>query len=170
MQHFIKLLKAGGRAGVVIKNTFLSNTDNASISLRKELLETCNLHTILDLPGGAFPGAGVKTVVLFFDKGSPTKEIQYYQLNLDRNIGKGQPLNLDDLDEFRNLTKDSNSDNIWTLDIKNINEDNYDLSVVNPHIEDEVLPEPSEILKEIQKLEKESTSLISNLEHIINEN
>ena len=80
MQHFIKLLKAGGRAGVVIKNTFLSNSDNASISLRKELLETCNLHTILDLPGGVFPGAGVKTVVLFFDKGSPTKEIQYYQL------------------------------------------------------------------------------------------
>ena len=170
MQHFIKLLKAGGRAGVVIKNTFLSNEDNASISLRKELLETCNLHTILDLPGGAFPGAGVKTVVLFFDKGSPSKEIQYYQLNLDRNIGKGQPLNLDDLDEFRNLTKDSNSENIWTLDIKNINKDTYDLSVVNPHIEDEVLPEPSEILKEIQKLEKESTSLLSNLEQIINEN
>ena len=105
MQHFIKLLKAGGRAGVVIKNTFLSNVDNASISLRKELLETCNLHTVLDLPGGAFPGAGVKTVVLFFEKGSPTKKIQYYQLNLDRNIGKGQPLNLDDLDEFINLKK-----------------------------------------------------------------
>lgn len=170
MQHFIKLLKAGGRAGVVIKNTFLSNEDNASISLRKELLETCNLHTILDLPSGAFPGAGVKTVVLFFDKGSPSKEILYYQLNLDRNIGKGQPLNLDDLDEFRNLTKDSNSENIWTLDIKDINKDTYNLSVVNPHIEDEVLPEPSEILKEIQKLEKESTSLLSNLEQIINEN
>ncbi len=170
LQHFIKLLKAGGRAGVIIKNTFLSNVDNASISLRKELLETCNLHTILDLPGGAFPGAGVKTVVLFFEKGSPTKEIQYYQLNLDRSIGKGQPLNLDDLNEFRNLTKDSNSDNIWTLEIKNINEDHYDLSVVNPHIENEVLPEPSEILKEIQKIEKESASLLSNLEQIINEN
>ena len=68
------------------------------------------------------------------------------------------------------LTKDSNSENIWTLDIKNINKDTYDLSVVNPHIEDEVLLEPSEILKEIQKLEKESTSLLSNLEQIINEN
>ena len=127
MQHFIKLLKAGGRAGVVIKNTFLSNADNASISLRKELLETCNLHTILDLPGGAFPGAGVKTVVLFFDKGSPTKEIQYYQLNLDRNIGKGQPLNLDDLDEFINLKKDTKSDNTWTLNIKDLNQDTFDL-------------------------------------------
>ncbi|MBU0489461.1 MAG: type I restriction-modification system subunit M, partial [Bacteroidetes bacterium] len=64
LQHFIKILKAGGKAGVVIKNTFLSNTDNASIALRKQLLENCNLHTVLDLPGGTFTGAGVKTVVL----------------------------------------------------------------------------------------------------------
>ena len=63
LQHFIKMLKAGGRAGVVIKNTFLSNTDNASVSLRKLLLESCNLHTVLDCPGGTFQGAGVKTVV-----------------------------------------------------------------------------------------------------------
>jgi type I restriction enzyme M protein len=64
MQHFLKILRAGGKAGVVIKNTFLSNTDNASVSLRKLLLESCNLHTVLDLPGGTFTGAGVKTVVL----------------------------------------------------------------------------------------------------------
>ncbi|MDO9014662.1 MAG: N-6 DNA methylase, partial [Polynucleobacter sp.] len=69
LQHFIKILKAGGKAGVVIKNTFLSNTDNASISLRKQLLESCNLHTVLDMPSGTFQGAGVKTVVLFFEKG-----------------------------------------------------------------------------------------------------
>src|SRR5205823_7917552 len=50
LQHFIRMLKAGGRAGVVIKNTFLSNTDNASVSLRRQLLDTCNLHTVLDCP------------------------------------------------------------------------------------------------------------------------
>ena len=72
LQHFIKVLKAGGRAGIVIKNTFLSNTDNASVGLRKLLLESCNLHTVLDCPGGTFQGAGVKTVVLFFEKGSAT--------------------------------------------------------------------------------------------------
>ena len=64
LQHFIKTLKAGGRAGIVIKNTFLSNADNASTSIRKLLLESCNLHTVLDCPGGTFQGAGVKTVVL----------------------------------------------------------------------------------------------------------
>jgi type I restriction enzyme M protein len=167
MQHFIKLLKAGGRAGVVIKNTFLSNADNASVELRKELLETCNLHTILDLPGGAFPGAGVKTVVLFFEKGSETKEIQYYQLNLDRNIGKGQPLNLDDLDEFINLEKDTKSENTWTLQVNDINLETYDLSVQNPNFEEEILAEPEELLKEIEALEKESQKLLSILKKII---
>jgi type I restriction enzyme M protein len=74
LQHFIKILKAGGRAGIVIKNTFLSNTDNASVSLRQKLLEDCNLHTVLDCPGGTFIGAGVKTVVLFFEKGTKTRK------------------------------------------------------------------------------------------------
>ena len=59
LQHFIKTLKAGGRAAIVIKNTFLSNTDNASTSIRKLLLESCTLHTVLDCPGGTFQGAGV---------------------------------------------------------------------------------------------------------------
>ncbi len=100
LQHFIKILKAGGKAGVVIKNTFLSNTDNATVAIRKTLLENCNLHTVLDLPGGTFTGAGVKTVVLFFEKGKPTQNIWFYQLNLDRNLGKTNPLNENDLEEF----------------------------------------------------------------------
>ena len=105
LQHFIKMLKAGGRGGVVIKNTFLSNTDNASVSLRKLLLESCNLHTVLDCPGGTFQGAGVKTVVLFFEKGAPTRKVWYYQLDPGRNLGKTNPLNDDDLAEFVKLQK-----------------------------------------------------------------
>jgi type I restriction enzyme M protein len=92
LQHFMKSLKAGGRAGIVIKNTFLSNTDNASVALRKELLENCNLHTVLDMPGGTFQGAGVKTVVLFFEKGAPTQKIWFYKLDPGRNLGKTNPL------------------------------------------------------------------------------
>lgn len=93
LQHFIRMLKAGGRGGVVIKNTFLSNTDNASVGLRKMLLESCSLHTVLDCPGGTFQGAGVKTVVLFFEKGGPTRKVWYYQLDPGRNLGKTNPLN-----------------------------------------------------------------------------
>jgi type I restriction enzyme M protein len=103
LQHFIKSLKAGGRAGVVIKNTFLSNSDNASVSLRRELLTSCNLHTVLDMPGGTFQGAGVKTVVLFFDKGAPTRKIWFYKLDPGRNLGKTNALNDDDLADFVRL-------------------------------------------------------------------
>jgi type I restriction enzyme M protein len=103
LQHFIKKLRAGGRAAIVIKNTFLSNSDNAARSLRKELLESCSLHTVLDCPGGTFPGAGVKTVVLFFEKGAPTRNVWYYQLDPGRNFGKTNALNDNDLKEFVEL-------------------------------------------------------------------
>ena len=74
MQHFIKSLKGGGRAAIVIKNTFLTNSENSDIALRKLLLEYCNLDTVLVLPRNTFPGSPVKTVVLFFKKGEPTKK------------------------------------------------------------------------------------------------
>ena len=165
LQHFIKILKAGGRAGIVIKNTFLSNTDNASISLRKHLLENCTLHTILDLPGGAFQGAGVKTVILFFEKGKPTKKIWYYQLKLERNLGKNYPLSEKDLTEFVGLQKiEANSENSWSLDVKNINQETFDLSVRNPNGGNEVaLRSPKEILNSIKKLDKESEKILSGI-------
>ncbi|MFQ5687181.1 MAG: class I SAM-dependent DNA methyltransferase, partial [Candidatus Scalindua sp.] len=169
LQHFIKKLKAGGRAGVVIKNTFLSNTDNASISLRKQLLESCNLHTILDLPGGVFAGAGVKTVVLFFEKGVPTKKVWFYQLNLDRNLGKTNPLNENDLTEFVKLQKGkADSDNSWSISMSELAEDTFDLSVKNPNNNNEtVLREPEEILDEMKALDKESEAVLKTIHKLI---
>jgi len=169
LQHFIKKLKAGGKAGIVIKNTFLSNTDNASVSLRKHLLETCNLHTVLDLPGGTFLGAGVKTVVLFFDKGVPTRKVWYYQLNLDRNLGKTNPLNEKDLAEFVTLQKTkADSVNSWTVKVSDINTDTYDLSVKNPNEKKEApLREPQEILGEIAMLDKESVEILKSIKGLL---
>ena len=169
LQHFIKILKAGGRAGIVIKNTFLSNTDNASISLRKLLLENCNLHTVLDLPGGTFQGAGVKTVILFFEKGVPTKKVWFYQLNLDRNLGKGNPLNENDLAEFVELQKDKkNSENSWSVDVSKIDKTTFDLSVKNSNKNDEVvLREPKEILEEMKELDKESEEVLKRIKRFL---
>jgi type I restriction enzyme M protein len=128
MQHFIKMLKVGGRAAIVIKNTFLSNTDNASVALRKLLLESCNLHTVLDCPGGTFQGAGVKTVVLFFTKGEPTRKVWFYQLDPGRNLGKTNPLNDDDLKEFVELqARFADSANSWSLDVAKIDTSSYEL-------------------------------------------
>jgi len=169
LQHFIKMLKAGGRAGVVIKNTFLSNTDNASVSLRKLLLESCKLHTILDLPGGTFQGAGVKTVVLFFEKGAPTRKIWYYSLDPGRNMGKTNPLNDDDLSEFVEFQKTfADSPKSWSVDVTGIDQTSYDLSVKNPNGREEVTHRsPLEIMDEIAALDAESAEVLGKIRELL---
>lgn len=169
LQHFIKSLKAGGRAAVVIKNTFLSNTDNASVSLRKHLLESCKLHTILDMPGGTFLGAGVKTVILFFQKGEPTKKTWYYQLNAGRNMGKTNSLNDKDMEEFVTLQKKkSETEKSWMLKIADVNSNTYDLSVKNPNAPEEApLRTPQKILAEMEKLDKETNTILRSIKGLI---
>ena len=154
---------------MVIKNTFLSNTDNAATSLRRELLESCNLHTVLDLPGGTFLGAGVKTVVLFFEKGAPTRKVWFYQLNLDRNLGKTNPLNEQDLAEFVELQKTfADSENSWTLDVVSIDQGTFDLSVKNPNRSDEAaLRSPEEIIEEMIALDKESEEILKGIKDLL---
>jgi len=169
LQHFIKMLKAGGRAGVVIKNTFLSNTDNASVSLRKMLLESCSLHTVLDCPGGTFLGAGVKTVVLFFEKGAPTRKVWFYQLDPGRNLGKTNPLNDDDLAEFITLQKAcADSAKSWTVDMADVNKATFDLSVKNPNGNEEVKHRsPKVILDEIATLDAESAAVLKKIRGLL---
>jgi type I restriction enzyme M protein len=162
LQHFIRLLRAGGRAGVVIKNTFLSNTDNASVALRQKLLADCNLHTVVDCPGGTFQGAGVKTVVLFFEKGAPTRRVWFYQLDPGRNLGKTNPLNDRDLAEFVELQKTfADSPKSWSVDVDSIDPVSWDLSVKNPHGGEAVaLRSPQEIMAEIAALDVESAEVL----------
>jgi type I restriction enzyme M protein len=162
LQHFIKYLKAKGRAAVVIKNTFLSNSDNASKALRQELLENCNLHTVLDCPSGTFIGAGVKTVVLFFDKGEPTQQVWYYQLDPGRNMGKTNPLNDNDLKEFIALQRTfADSDKSWSVKIADVDKDSFDLSVKNPNKQEAAaLRDPQAILDEIAGLDAESQAIL----------
>lgn len=160
MQHFIKMLKAKGRAGIVIKNTFLSNGDASA--LRKMLLEKCNLHTILDLPSGVFTGAGVKTVVLFFDKGTSTQKVWYYQV--DKHFTKTAPLTEADMAEFIRLQQTKGeSENSWTIDVADLDK-NCDLSVKNPNKVEEVDERtPREILNSMKALNEENTNLLNAL-------
>lgn len=168
LQHFIKSLKAGGRAGIVIKNTFLSNADNASVSLRKHLLESCNVHTILDLPLGTFTGVGQKTVVLFYTKGEPTKSIWYYQCIIERSLGKTSPINDNDLKEFKELQKSlANSENSWTVDISSISTSNYDLSVNNPNGKVvETSRTMEEILAEMETLDEDANEILNDIKEM----
>ena len=169
LQHFIKILKAGGRAGVVIKNTFLSNTDNACVSLRKLLLESCTLHTVLDCPGGTFQGAGVKTVVLFFAKGARTRKVWFYQLHPGRNLGKTNPLNDNDLTEFVKLQRTfADSPKSWSVDAKVIDPETFDLSVKNPSVGEEIAHRSTAaILDEIAALDAESADVLARIRAVV---
>ena len=170
LQHFIKTLRAGGRAAVVIKNTFLSNTDNASVSLRKQLLESCNLHTVLDCPGGTFQGAGVKTVVLFFEKGAPTRNTWFYALDPGRNMGKTNPLNDADLVEFVTLQKTfTNSPKSWSVNTFALSAvEGYDLSVKNPNGNEEIAHRsPQDIMAEIAALDAESAEVLVGIKALL---
>ena len=165
LQHFIRKLKAGGRGAVVIKNTFLSNTDNASVALRKELLESCNLHSVLDCPQGTFQGAGVKTVVLFFEKGSKTRKVWFYQLDPGRSMGKTNPLNDADLAAFVALqTTKADSDKSWTVAIKDVDKATWDLSVKNPNApEAEALRSPEQIIADMLARDAETVEILEEI-------
>lgn len=165
LQHFIRKLRAGGRAAIVIKNTFLSNTDNASVALRRELLEAAELHTILDCPQGTFQGAGVKTVVLFFEKGAATRDIWYYQLDPGRSMGKTNPLNDDDLAEFVDLQRSRpNGPKSWIVSRADLDDATCDLSVKNPNApEAEALRSPEAIIDDMLARDNETAQILEDI-------
>lgn len=167
LQHFIKSLKAGGRAAIVIKNTFLSNGD--AKGLRKKLLDECSLFAVLDCPSGTFLGAGVKTVVLFFEKGRPTKKTWYYQLDPGRSLGKTSPLNDDDLAEFVKISKKrADSPKSWTVSVADLDATTFDLSVKNPNGGEVVAHRPpSEILDDIAALDAESAEVLASIRGLL---
>ncbi len=169
LQHFIKMLKSGGRCGVVIKNTFLSNVDNASVALRKQLLEECNLFCVLSLPQGSFIGTGVKTVVLFFEKGKPTETVWYYQLDVGRSMGKTNSLNERDLAEFVETSKTKQlSENSWLVDIGMINKETLDLTVNNPNTVEEIDNRtPQEIIAEIEQLDVQAAEALQKIKELL---
>lgn len=169
LQHLMRSLRAGGRGGVVIKNTFLSNTDGAATALRKELLETCDLHTVLDMPGGTFQGAGVKTVVLFFEKGRSTQRTWFYQLDPGRNLGKTNPLNDADMAEFVAMQAGFKmGPKSWVLETVDVDRESWDLSVKNPNAQGVAeLRSPLEILDEIAALDAESARVLERVRALL---
>ena len=165
LQYFIAKLKRGGRAAIIIKNTFLSNTDNASVAVRRLLLEKCRLRWILDLPQKVFT-AGVRTVVLFFTKDGPTADpIRYYQLDLPGvSLGKRRPLLESDLAQFESLVRgDASPDGVpatWSVDPAALDPATLDLSVKNPNVEEARLPSSAECEAAIRAAWREIGALL----------
>lgn len=167
LQHMIRSLKAGGRAAVVIKSTFLSNAD--ALALRRELLETCNLHTILDCPQGTFAGTPVKTIVLFFTKGEPTRSIWYYSVTTEKNLGKTNPLSDKHLSGFiENFSSKPITENSWRVDLSEISDQSFDLSVNNPKpVAQEVVYSSSDLLESLIQHSDENSRLFLELKGLM---
>ena len=124
---------------------------------------------MLDCPGGTFQGAGVNTVVLFFEKGAPTRKVWYYQLDVGRNMGKTNPLNDADLAPFIAAQKTlADSAQSWTLDVAGINTSTYDLSVKNPTGGEIVAHRsPQAIMAEIAALDAEAAGVLAAIRELL---
>lgn len=145
LQHVIDSLAPGGRCGIVVDEGVLFRTnEKAFVGTKRKLLDDCDLWCIVSLPPGVFTaaGAGVKTNLLFFDKGKTTKSIWYYDL-ADIKVTKKKPFVLSYMDDFFKLlpkgrTKAADSARSWTVDRKAIEAKGFDLKAVNPNRKEEI--------------------------------
>lgn len=168
LQHMMNSLKVNGRCGVVIPEGVLFQTNNAFQSVKKELLERFNVHTILSLPSGVFlPYSGVKTNVIFFDRNGSTSDIFYYEVNPPNKLTKNRPITFDHFSEFLSVWEDRKlTDNSWIVNIKDIKD--FDISAKNPNRNDAIEHKsPIELVENIKLNNEEITDLMNEIEAIL---
>jgi type I restriction enzyme M protein len=183
LYYCMRKLKVGGRCGIVqpegvlFKSLTQKGNLNAYGRVKKELLENYNLHTIISLPHGVFanvapkPGPGPKTNLLFFEKGKPTKEIWYYEVNPPpgmKNYTKTKPITDEDLkDVFEKWQKREISENSWIVRVDEIIKRDYDLSAKNPNkIKGPIYRKPEELVKSVLKQEKAIEGILAKIKKI----
>jgi type I restriction enzyme M protein len=165
---FMHLLKGGGRAGIVLPDGTLFG-EGVITAIKRKLLEECNLHTIIRLPPAVFsPYAGVKTNLLFFRKGQPTKEIWYYELPLPEGMKqytKNRGITHEEFNPVRKWWKKRvENDFAWKISIDQIKKRNYNLDFRNPNSKPAVdHGDPAKILESIVNIEKEIAELLSGI-------
>jgi type I restriction enzyme M protein len=167
LQHVIDSMKAGGRCGIVLDEGVLFRTnETAFVQIKRKLLNDCDLWCIVSLPGGVFTaaGAGVKTNLLFFTKGTPTEKVWYYDLS-DIKVGKRTPFTLDKFEDFFKLLPDkADSERSWTVTREDIEAKNFDLKAVNPHTKvEEDTRTPEELMDLIEAKGREVMEALSVL-------
>ncbi len=157
MVLIMRRLKQDGRAAVVLPDGFLFGEGNKT-RIKEKLLEECNLHTIVRLPNGVFnPYTGIKTNLLFFTKGEPTKSVWYYEHPYPsgyKSYSKTKPMRIAEFDtEKAWWTNREESEQAWRVDIDTIKAANYNLDIKNPHDAGEGPGDPDELLAEYQGLQ-----------------
>lgn len=162
----IHLLKQGGRAGIVLPDGSLTG-DGVKQRVRQKLLEECNLHTIIRLPNSVFqPYATVATNLLFFTKGTPTKEVWYYEHRLpegQKAYNKTKPIQAKEFNPIKDWWKERKESEIaWKVPIQTIIDRNYDLDIKNPTKQEEVNEYNSVELMEMMHTSFEKSNALLN--------
>ena len=169
----IKLLKNNGRCAVVLPDGTLSG-EGVKTRLKEELLEKCNLHTIVRLPNGVFnPYTGIKTNVLFFEKGTPTQDIWYFEHPYPEGVvsyNKGKPINIKefDLEKFWWNNREENQ-HAWKISVDEIKKRNYNLDIKNPHQAADTLASQEVILEKFNAAEKKIASIQDEIVKVLTE-
>ena len=167
----INLLKEGGRAGIVLPNGSLFQT-GVTARIRQELLETCNLHTVVRLPQGVFnPYSSIPTNLLFFKKGSTTKKIWYYELPLPQGLKqytKGNPIQHEEFEPVKKWCKNRKGNQFaWQVSVGEIKENNYNLDIKNPHADKEEYADPAVLEKEYLSLKEKNKKLLNEINQVV---
>ena len=171
LQEVIESLKLGGRAGIVVDEGLLFRTnENAFVQTKRKMLDECDLWCIVSLPSGVFTqaGAGVKTDLLFFNKGKATEKTWYYDLS-DVKVTKRRPLTLAHFEEFFQLLPNrADGTHSWTVPRSEIEAKNYDLKAVNPHrVAQWDTRTPEELIDNIEAKGKEIDEALASLKKLL---
>lgn len=170
--YIMKMLKPQGRAGVVLPDGSLFG-EGVKTRIKEELLKECNLHTIIRLPNGVFnPYTGIKTNLLFFTKGTPTKEIWYYEHPLPKgikNYSRSNPITIDEfLPEKQWWNNRVENEHAWKVSVETIIERNYNLDIINPYIKNnEIILSRDEIISEIQNSLNQCNSIFNKIKEVL---
>ncbi len=174
MALIIKLLKDKGRAAVVLPDGFLFG-EGMKTRLKQSLLEECNLHTIVRLPNGVFnPYTGIKTNLLFFTKGRPTKHVWYYEHPYPegvKNYNKTKPMRFEEFQteidwwgsEVDGFSARVQTEQAWKVPVADIVARNYNLDIKNPHVGEQISHDPDELLAKYRTIMAEAASIRERL-------
>ena len=172
------ILKVNGRAALVLPDGTLFG-EGVKTRIKEQLLAECNLHTIVRLPNGVFaPYTGIKTNLLFFTKGTPTKEVWYYQHPYPpgvKNYNKTKPIRIEEFDaekawwgsEADGFASRVETERAWKVSLDQIKAANYNLDQKNPHAVDVVSHDPAQLLADYARLQGEAQALRDELKEIL---
>ena len=170
---FIRLLKPGGRAAVVLPDGTLFG-EGVKTRLKEHLLEECNLHTIVRLPNSVFkPYASIGTNLLFFEKGTPTREIWFYEHRVpagQKAYSMTKPIKPEHFQDCINWWDNRQETELaWKVTIDEIKARGYNLDIKNPHVVEEDLGNPAEILQQLETAETRAANLRDRLKAVLAE-